>query len=224
MSSNNIDMEKFYNNSMNEIYPNFKSIINMKKVHTALLKSIFFIGIILLGANHNFAQTAITCAERNNIKIAAPALPASGVTYSWLLPMGAIRTNALGSPDTLIVFDAMSLTLGTTHRVRLVASNSTCSDTSFIDLSFPNCLPSNRFPIALNDTTGTYKNTTLNNTVAFNDKDPDGNLNVIHVGGLSFLTPTARMPTRPHRVFWVETASNTVSATLARRACAIRPF
>jgi large repetitive protein len=180
-TSNNTNMKNFYNNSMNEIYPNFKIAVNMKKAHYAMLKSIFFVGIALLGATHSFAQTAITCLERSNIKIAAPTVPAMGVTYSWLMPVGATRTNAVGSPDTLIVFNATSLPLETTHRVRLVASNGTCSDTSFIDLSFPNCPPT-----AVDDADMMNQNATLNSTVASNDSDETTPLS-----GLIFSTVTA---------------------------------
>jgi hypothetical protein len=227
----------------------------------------WMIGVSLAKPATNY--TNLVCSDLLNTSIAAPVSTGIGNTYQWLLPAGATRTNAIGSPDTLITLNLTTLPLGSIQVLRCIATNTnSCSDTSLINLVLPatNCPPIaindaittnvstavsnsvatndydattptsgltfssltsvpasqgvlvfsstgsytftptatvagpvvinynvcdpqglctpgvltitiNHYPVALNDTTGTYKNTTLNSKVSFNDRDVDGNLN-----------------------------------------------
>jgi Bacterial Ig domain len=103
------------------------------------------------------AAIAVSGTTTVNIGDSRNLTASGGSTYSW-------STGAIINPITV------SPIATTTYSVTATDANGCTGSASQI-------LTINRAPIALDDTTGTYKNTAFTNKVSFNDKDPDNNLN-----------------------------------------------
>jgi hypothetical protein len=103
------------------------------------------------------ASITVSGSTTINIGASRTLTAVGGGTYLW-------NTGATSNAITV------SPTTSTTYSVQVTSADGCFSSTSV-------AIGVNRYPIAKNDSTGTYKNTTLNNKVNYNDSDPDGNLN-----------------------------------------------
>jgi hypothetical protein len=80
----------------------------------------------------------IACADIPNVKIGIDTnAVAAGTTFTWVLPAGVTRINAVATPDTMIRLNFTGVATGTSYPVKLVGTRGACTDTAIYFVNLP---------------------------------------------------------------------------------------